>query len=147
MIYRSRSSTVCPCYLFGFFRDCSGSAKLKVVFSLRQICMIFCFPFTNIVTKEKALKIVLTCCVQIWDAFQKWKVSIQLFLLLFLSLVLLGLVHWALILNPLHPNIILYIYKYSKVLSSHFLRCWQVNLFNNLEFLYIVIISFILVIF
>ena len=70
--------------------DCCSSAKLKVVFSLRQICFIFCFPFTNIVTKGKTLKIILTCCVQIWDAFQKW----------------------ALILNPLHPNIILYKYIY-----------------------------------
>ena len=117
----------CLSLLFGFFRDCSGSAQLKVVFSLRQICLIFCFPFPNIVTKEKTLKIVLTCCVQIWDAFQKWKVSIQLFLLLFLSLVLLGLVHWTLILNPLHPNIILYIcilqsvvFTFPKVLTGEF---------------------------
>ena len=49
----------------GFFRDCGGSVKLKVVFILKQICFNFCFPLTNIVRKEKTLKIVLTCCVQI----------------------------------------------------------------------------------
>ena len=85
LIYWLSSSNICPIISLGFFRDCGGSVKLKVVFSLKQICFNFCFPLTNIVRKEKTLKIVLTCCVQIWDAFQKWKVTIHLFLLLFLS--------------------------------------------------------------
>ena len=35
-----------------------------VVLSLKQICFIFYFSFTNVETKEKTTKAVLTYCVQ-----------------------------------------------------------------------------------